>query len=91
MNLLKSGQGERRTAMYGVAGRSSRRARTSRPSSPRPGADARLLRHVRRALPARPGLDRGRRQGAAPTSSVLSRELAEKLYGDANPVGQRLT
>jgi hypothetical protein len=62
MNILKSGQGVRRTALYGVPVRSSRRAARSRPSTWaawRPRATSSPCSTC--PSPAWPGLDRSRR------------------------------
>jgi len=91
LNLLKSGQGVRRTALYGV----------SAPVQP-PRADIQPF-NLTGLAPTRDFFamfDVPFLHGQAWTEQddargadvvVLSREIAEKLYGDADPVGQRIT
>jgi putative ABC transport system permease protein len=90
-NLLKSGQGERRTAFYGVSAPVEPTRKDIPPFSAvglAPTRDFFAMFDV-------PFL-----QGQAWTESddaraadvvVLSRAIAAKLFGEANPVGQRLT
>ncbi|MCS0629069.1 ABC transporter permease [Telluria mixta] len=90
VNLLKGGQGVRRTALYGV----------SAPIQP-PRADIQPF-NLSGLAPSRDFFamfDVPFIHGQAWTEQdeargadvvVLSREIAEKLYGDANPVGQRV-
>jgi len=90
LNLLKSGQGVRRTALYGV----------SAPLQP-PRADIQPF-NLTGLAPTRDFFamfDVPFLHGQAWTEQddargadvvVLSREIAEKLYGDADPVGQRI-
>ena len=90
VNLLKGGQGVRRTALYGV----------SAPIQP-PRADIQPF-NLSGLAPTRDFFamfDVPFLHGQAWTEQdeargadvvVLSREIAEKLYGDANPVGQRV-
>jgi len=91
LNLLKGGQGVRRTALYGV----------SAPVQP-PRADIQPF-NLTGLAPTRDFFamfDVPFLHGQAWTEQddargadvvVLSREIAEKLYGDADPVGQRIT
>jgi putative ABC transport system permease protein len=91
LNLLKGGQGVRRTALYGV----------SAPIQP-PRADIQPF-NLTGLAPTRDFFamfDVPFLHGQAWTEQddargadvvVLSREIAEKLYGDADPVGQRIT
>src|SRR4051812_20480488 len=90
-NLLKSGQGERRTALYGVAAPVEPTRKEVPPFSASGLAPTRDF----FAMFDVPFL-----QGQAWTEAddsrgadvvVLSREIAAKLFGEANPVGQRLT
>jgi len=90
LNLLKGGQGVRRTALYGV----------SAPVQP-PRADIQPF-NLTGLAPTRDFFamfDVPFLHGQAWTEQddargadvvVLSREIAEKLYGDADPVGQRI-
>ena len=91
LNLLKGGQGVRRTALYGV----------SAPVQP-PRADIQPF-NLTGLAPTRDFFamfDVPFLHGQAWTEQddargadvvVLSREIAAKLYGDADPVGQRIT
>jgi len=91
VNLVKGGQGVRRTALYGV----------SAPIQP-PRTDIQPF-NLSGLAPTRDFFamfDVPFVHGQAWTEQddargadvvVLSREIAEKLYGDANPVGQRVT
>lgn len=90
MNLLKSGQGERRAAMYGVP------ASIEPPRKDMPAFSATGLASTRDFFAM---FDVPFRHGQAWTEAddargadvvVLGRETAEKLYGDTNPVGQNL-
>jgi putative ABC transport system permease protein len=88
-NLLKSGQGERRTAMYGVP------ASIEPPRKDIPAFSATGLAPTRDffAMFKVPFLH-GQAWSEADDARgadvvVLGRETAEKLYGDANPVGKR--
>ena len=90
-NMLKSGQGVRRTALYGIA------APIQPPRTDIPPFNAGGLAPTRDFFAM---MDVPFIHGQAWTEQddargadvvVLGRELAEKLYGDANPVGQRLT
>ncbi|MGZ8319613.1 MAG: ABC transporter permease [Telluria sp.] len=90
-NFLKSGQGERRTAMYGVGGaiepeRKDIGAFTARGVAPTSHFFGMF------EAPFRFGQPWGEAEDAAAADVVvLSRELSEKLYGDANPVGKRVS
>ncbi len=89
-NLLKSGQGERRTAMYGVE------LPVEPPRSDIPAFNARGLAPTLDFftifkvpfLHGQPWTASDDARGADVV--VLGRETAEKLFGDANPVGKQL-
>jgi putative ABC transport system permease protein len=89
-NLLKSGQGQRRTVLYGVAG-PLEPARKDIPASMvaglAPTRDFFAMFDVP-FLHGQPWSEADEARGADVV--VLSRETAEKVFGDANPVGQRL-
>jgi putative ABC transport system permease protein len=89
-NLLKSGQGERRTAMYAV-GLPVEPARKEIPaffaSGLAPTRDFFAMFDVP-FVHGQAWSEADDERGADVV--VLSREIAEKLFGDANPVGQRL-
>jgi putative ABC transport system permease protein len=89
-NMLKSGQGERRTAMYGVP------AAIEPPRKDIPAFSATGLAPTRDFfamfnVPFLHGQAWSETDDARGVDViVLGRETAEKLYGNANPVGQRL-
>ncbi len=90
MNLLKSGQGVRRTGLYGIA------APIEPPRKDLPAFSAQGMAPTRDffAMFEVPFL-RGQAWSAQDDERgadvvVLSREIAEKLFGEANPVGQRI-
>ncbi len=91
MNLLKSGQGERRTAMFNVP------AAIEPPRKDMPAFSAVGLAPTRDffAMFKVPFLYGQAWSEADDTRGadvvVLGRETAEKMFGNANPVGQRLT
>jgi putative ABC transport system permease protein len=90
-NLLKSGQGERRTAIYGVP------ASIEPPRKDIPAFQATGLAPTRDFftmfkvpfLHGQPWTEADEAKGG--DVIVLGRETAEKLYGEANPVGKQLT
>jgi putative ABC transport system permease protein len=90
MNLLKSGQGERRTAMYGIP------AAIEPPRKDMPAFSSTGLAPTRDffamfKVPFLYGQAWSETDDARGADViVLGRETAEKLYGSANPVGQRL-
>ncbi|CAN7611043.1 ABC transporter permease [Massilia sp. LjRoot122] len=89
-NLLKSGQGERRTAMYGIE------LPVEPPRSDIPAFNSRGLAPTRDFftmfdvpfLHGQPWTEADDTRGADVV--VLSREIAEKLFGSVNPVGKQL-
>ncbi|WP_020653607.1 ABC transporter permease [Massilia niastensis] len=89
-NLLKSGQGERRTAMYGIE------VPVQPPRTDIPAFNANGLAPTRDFfamfdvpfLHGQPWTEADDARGADVV--VLSRAIAEKLYGETSPVGQRL-
>lgn len=90
MNMLKSGQGERRTALYGIA------SPIEPPRKDLPAFSASGVAPTRDffAMFDVPFL-RGQTWSVQDDERgadvvVLSRKIAEKLFGEANPVGQRL-
>jgi putative ABC transport system permease protein len=90
MNLLKSGQGVRRTGLYGIA------APIEPPRKDLPAFSAQGVAPTRDffAMFEVPFL-RGQAWSAQDDERgadvvVLSREIAEKLYGEADPVGRRI-
>ncbi len=89
-NFLKSGQGERRTAMYGVA-QPIEPPRTDLPafiaSGLAPGLDFFAMFKVP-FLHGQPWTGSDDARGADVV--VLGRAMAEKLFGQANPVGKQL-
>ena len=90
MNLLKSGQGVRRTAMYGIAS-AVEPARKDIPAFTAPGLAPTRDFFAMFDVP----FVHGQVWSAADEAKgadvvVLSREIAEKLFGSASPVGQRL-
>jgi putative ABC transport system permease protein len=90
-NLLKSGQGERRTALYGVAAPMEPARKEIPPFSAQGLAPTRDF-FAMFDVPFLHGQAWSEADDArAADVVVLSREIAEKLFGDANPVGQRLT
>jgi putative ABC transport system permease protein len=90
-NILKSGQGVRRTALYGVA-LPVQPARTDlqpfNASGLAPTRDFFAMFDVP-FIHGQAWSEQDEARGA--DVLVLSRELAEKLYGNADPVGQRMT
>jgi len=90
MNLLKSGQGVRRTGLYGVA------APIEPPRKDLPAFSAQGMAPTRDFfamfevpfLRGQPWSAQDDERGADVV--VLSREIAEKLFGETNPVGQRI-
>jgi putative ABC transport system permease protein len=90
MNLLKSGQGVRRTGLYGIA------APIEPPRKDLPAFSAQGVAPTRDffAMFEVPFL-RGQAWSTQDDERgadvvVLSRDIAEKLFGEANPVGQRI-
>jgi len=90
MNLLKSGQGVRRTGLYGIA------APIEPPRKDLPAFSAQGMAPTRDffAMFDVPFL-RGQAWSAQDDERgadvvILSREIAEKLFGETNPVGQRI-
>lgn len=89
-NMLKSGKGERRTALYSV------QAAVEPPRKEMPAFSAVGIAPTRDFFAmfdvpfvhGQPWSAQDEERGA--DMIVLSREIAEKLFGDANPVGQRL-
>jgi putative ABC transport system permease protein len=89
-NLLKSGQGLRRTALYGVQAAAEPPKRAIPPftmSGLAPTRDFFAMFEVP-LLHGQAWTEADDARGADVV--VLGREMAEKLYGTANPVGQRL-
>ena len=90
VNMLKGGQGQRRTALYGVGAPIEPPRRDMTPFSASGLAPTRDF-FAMFDVPFVHGqawTEADEARGADVV--VLSREVAEKLYGDANPVGQRL-
>jgi len=90
MNLLKSGQGERRTAMYGIALPVEPPRKDLQPfnaSGMAPTRDFFAMFDVP-FLHGQPWSAEDDARGADVV--VLSRASAEKMFGDASPVGQQL-
>jgi putative ABC transport system permease protein len=90
MNLLKSGQGERRTAMYAISVPIEPPRKDLRAFSAQGMASTRDF-FAMFDVPfvhGQPWSEADDARGADVV--VLGRHIAEKLYGDANPVGQRL-
>lgn len=90
MNLLKSGQGVRRTGLYGIA------APIEPPRKDLPAFSANGMAPTRDFfamfevpfLHGQPWSAQDDERGADVV--VLSREISEKLFGEASPVGQRI-
>jgi putative ABC transport system permease protein len=90
-NLLNSGQGVRRTVMYGVATPLEPPRRDMQPFYSFGLAPTRDF-FAMFDVPFLHGQAWSEQDDTRGTDVVvLSREIAEKLYGDANPVGQRIT
>ena len=89
-NFLKSGQGERRTAMYGIGGAVEPERKDIGAFSARGLAPTRDFFPMFEApfLHGQPWSETEDANGADVV--VLSRELSEKLYGNDNPVGKRV-
>jgi putative ABC transport system permease protein len=90
-NILKSGQGVRRTALYGIAASVEPPRREIPPftmSGVAPTRDFFAMFDVP-FLYGQAWTEADDARGADVV--VLSRQMAEKLFGEANPVGQRLT
>jgi len=90
-NLLKSGQGVRRTAMYGISA-AIEPARKDIPAFTASGLAPTRDFFAMFDLPfvhGRPWSEAD--EARAADVVVLSRDIAEKLFGDSDPVGQRLT
>ena len=90
-NLLKSGQGERRTAVYGI----SAAVEPARKDIGVFSANGLAATHDFFAMFEAPFLH-GQAWGEAEDASgahvvVLGRAMAEKMFGETNPVGQRVT
>jgi putative ABC transport system permease protein len=89
-NLLKSGQGQRRTALYGIQAAAEPPKRAIPPftmSGLAPTRDFFAMFEVP-FLHGQAWTEADDARGADVV--VLGREMADKLYGTANPVGQRL-
>jgi putative ABC transport system permease protein len=90
-NLLRSGQGERRTALYGIAA-PVEPARKDIPAFTASGIAPTRDFFSMFDVPFVYGQAWSEQDDARGADVVvLSRELADKLFGSANPVGQRLT
>jgi putative ABC transport system permease protein len=90
-NLLRSGQGERRTALYGIAA-PVEPARKDIPAFTASGIAPTRDFFSMLDVPFVYGQAWSEQDDARGADVVvLSRELADKLFGSANPVGQRLT
>jgi putative ABC transport system permease protein len=89
-NILNSGQGVRRTALYGVGGPIEPPRADLQPFSANGEAPTRDF-FAMFEVPFLHGQAWSEQDDARGADVVvLSREIAEKLYGSANPVGQRL-
>ncbi|TWI60502.1 putative ABC transport system permease protein [Pseudoduganella lurida] len=90
MNLLAGGQGERRTALMGVAGPLQPERRDLPPFDVDGGGATRDV-FAMFEIPFRFGQAWSAADDKAGADViVLTRKLSEKLYGDANPVGRRV-
>jgi putative ABC transport system permease protein len=91
MNLIKSGQGERRTAIYGIQA-PVEPVRKDIPAFSAVGVAPTRDFFAMFDVPfvqGQPWSEADDAKGADVV--VLSRDIADKLFGEANPVGQRLT
>jgi putative ABC transport system permease protein len=90
-NLMRSGQGERRTALYGIAA-PVEPARKDIPAFTASGIAPTRDFFAMFDVPFVYGQAWSEQDDARGADvAVLSRELADKLFGSGNPVGQRLT
>jgi putative ABC transport system permease protein len=90
MNLLKSGLGERRTALYGIAA-PIEPTRKDIPAFSASGMAPTRDFFAMFDVPFKAGQAWSEADDARGADVVvLSSEVADKLFGDANPVGQRL-
>jgi putative ABC transport system permease protein len=90
-NLLRSGQGERRTALFGIAA-AVEPARKDLPAFTASGIAPTRDFFAMLDVPFVYGQAWSEQDDARGADVVvLSRELADKLFGGANPVGQRVT